>query len=126
VRALRASAVAALLLLGIYFVLRFIATQCSGAQCDAYIWPSLVFPVGVVLLVFNTGRLAISDARKAARAWFAPFVATTLLGVLGPVVAVAVFRDQPDAVVAVSTVLLLLTPLAALVYSFRRSPSPIP
>ena len=125
-RALRVSAVAALLLLGIYFVLRFAAVRCSGAQCDSYIWLSFLFPIGVVLLVVNTGRLAISDARKTSRAWLAPFVATTSLGVFGPVVAVVVFRDQPDAVVAVATVLFLLTPLAALVYSFRKSPSPIP
>lgn len=74
----------------------------------------------------NTGRLAISDARKAARPWLAPFVAITSLGVFGPVVAVTVFRDQPDTGVAVATVLFVLTPLAALTYSFRKSPSPIP
>lgn len=125
-RGLRLSAVAALLLLGVYFVLRFTAARCAGAQCDAYIWPSLILPIGVLLMVGNTGRLAIADARRRGPSWVAPLVATTVLGVAGPVAAVAVFRDQPDVVVAVATVLFLLTPLAALGYSLRRSSSPLP
>jgi hypothetical protein len=126
VRALRVCAVAALFLLGVYFVLRFAASRCSGAQCDSYIWPSLLFPIGVLLLVAITGWLAVSSARQVGRTWMVPLIATTVLGVAGPVVAVIVFRDQPDAVVAVATVLFLPTPLAALLYSFRTSPSPLP
>lgn len=125
-RAVRVSAVAALLLLGAYFVLRFAATQCSGAQCDAYVWPSLLVPIGVLVLVAITGWLAVSGARKDARRWVVPLVATSVLGVAGPVVAVIVFRDRPDAVVAVATVLFPLTPIAALLYSLRTSPSPLP
>lgn len=125
-RALRVCAVAALLLPGVYFILRFAASRCSGAQCDAYIWPSLLVPIGVLVLVAITGWLAVFSARKDGRTWMVPLIATTVLGVAGPVVAVIVFRDQPDAVIAVATVLLLLTPLAALLYSFRTSPSPLP
>jgi hypothetical protein len=47
-------------------------------------------------------------------------------GLSGPIEAVIAVRDQPDAVVSVATVLFLLTPIAALVYSFRTSPSPLP
>lgn len=114
------------MLLALYDVLRFAAQQCSGAACDAYIWPSLLLPIGVVVVVANTGRLAISSARKGGRSWVAPLIATTALGILGPVVVATVFRDQPDVVVPVATVLLLLTPAAALAYSFRKSPSPLP
>ncbi len=125
-RALRVSAVASVALLGVYFVLRFAATACSGAQCDAFIWPSLAVPVGVVVLVAVTGWLAIAAARRDGSSWVVPLIVCTVLAVLGPMAAAAVFRDEPDAVVAVATVLFLLTPVAALAYSFRRSPSPRP
>lgn len=122
-RALRVSAIAALALLGIYFGLRAAATACSGAGCDAYVWPSLALPVGVVVMVAVTGWLAMASARRQGSSWFVPLIGCTGLGVLGPVAAVAVFRDRPDAVVAVATALFLVTPVAALAYSFRKSPS---
>lgn len=125
-RALRASAVAALALLGIYFGLRFAGAACSGAGCDAYVWPSLALPVGVVVLVAVTGWLAMASARRQGSSWFVPLIVCTALGVFGPMGAVAVFRDSPDAVVAVATAFLLVTPVAALAYSFRKSPSPHP
>jgi hypothetical protein len=126
VRSVRVSAVAALLLLGVNFVVRAAAAQCSGAACDAFIAPSLLIPAGVLALVAITGLFAISSARENGRAWVVPLIATTVLGAAGPIVAVIVFRDQPDAVVAVATVLFLLTPIAALAYTFRTSPSPFP
>lgn len=125
-RALRFGAVVTLVLVGVYFVLRFAAARCSGVQCDKYIWPSLALPLGVLVLVAITGWLAIATARREGSSWFVPLIVSGVLGVLGPVAAVAVLRDQPDAVVGVATALFLVTPIAALVYSFRKSPSPHP
>lgn len=124
--AIRVNAAVALGLLALYYIFRFAAQQCSGAACDTYIWPSAFLPIGVIVIAGNTGRLAVSSARRDARAWVAPLIAATLVGVLGPVVAATVFRDQPDVVVPLATVLFLSTPLAALGYSFRKSPSPLP
>lgn len=123
-RSIRASSVVALILLGLYFVLRFAAAKCGGAQCDGYIWPSLVLPIAVLLVVANTGRLAIVDALRHRRSWVAPLGVATAFGVVGPIIAVLVFRDQPDSVVSVAAALFLLAPVAALAYTLRTASSP--
>jgi hypothetical protein len=40
--------------------------------------------------------------------------------VIGPVIALVVLRDSPDAFVVASTILIALPPAAALAYSFNR------
>lgn len=45
----------------------------------------------------------------------------TLLGVIGPLVALAVLRDSPDAFVVTSTILVAVVPASALVYSFTAT-----
>ena len=122
--AIRISAAATLLVLGVFFYLRLQASVCTGTQCDSYIWPSLAVPFAVVVLVGITGWYAVADAKKNDPAWVVPFIAATMAGVLGPVLVGFVFRDHPDIVVAVATVLYLLTPLAALAYSFTKAPAP--
>jgi hypothetical protein len=125
-RTIRVWAVLALLLLVAYHALRFGVSRCSGPQCDSYIPLSLLVPIAVVVMVAVTGSLALLDARVRRRAWLVPLIVATVLGVAGPVVAVAIFRDQPDMVVAVATVLFLQAPLAALAYTIRTRFSRVP
>ena len=121
-RSIRISAVAALTLLAAYSVLRAIAGQCDGAQCDAYVLPSIALPILVIAAVGVTGVLAILGARPAGGSWLVILIVTTALGVLGPPIAVAIFRDQPDTFVMTATVLLVQGPVAALVFTFNESP----
>ena len=119
---IRISAVVALALLAGYSVLRAAAGQCSGAECDAYIIPSVALPLAAVVAVAVTGGLAISSALRESRPWLGILIATTVLGVLGPPVAVAIFRDQPDSLIFVASVLLVQGPVAALVFTIAESP----
>jgi uncharacterized membrane protein YeiH len=66
-----------------------------------------------------SGVLAISAARRE-RTWFAVLILCTAVGVIGPVIALLVLRDSPDAFVVTSTILIALPPVGALVYSFNR------
>ena len=116
----------AIVLLAAYHTLRLAAAGCSGAQCDFYIPLSLAAPAAVLVVAGVAGWLATQDARLRHSAWLGLLAVATLLSVLGPPAVVALLRDQPDAVVAGGTVLLLLAPVAALAYSFRSSPSPNP
>ena len=77
-------------------------------------------------MVAVTGVMAIRDARARHRRWSIPLTGSTVLGAAGPVVAAAVYRDQPDAVVAVATVLLAQAPLLVLAYTLRSSFSRVP
>lgn len=119
-------AVLALLLLGAYHALRLAAGRCSGGQCDIYIPLSLLVPILLVVMVAVSGVVAIRDARARHRRWSIALTASTVLGTAGPVVAAAIYRDQPDAVVAVATVLFAQAPLLALAYALRSSSSRVP
>jgi hypothetical protein len=77
-------------------------------------------------MVTIAGVLAIRDARTKDRPWLTPLIVATVLGSAGPVVAAAVLRDQPDAVVVVATVLFLQAPLVALGYTLRSRSSRVP
>jgi hypothetical protein len=56
--------------------------------------------------------------------WLRVLAVATLLSLLGPFGSAVVFRNSPDTFVPVATVLALLTPLGALLYSFLASPAP--
>lgn len=107
-------------LLVVYFVLRGLATQCQGAQCDNYILPSLAVPLAIVLSAAMTGAFALSAARRAgaSRMWFAVLAVCVVMGVGGSLASAFVFRDNPDTFVPVATALVLLIPLSALIFSF--------
>ncbi len=77
-------------------------------------------------MVATAGWLAIREARAHDRPWLIPLIVATLLGSAGPVVAAAIFRDQPDVVVVVATVLFLQAPLVALAYTLRSRLSRVP
>jgi len=119
---IRIAAMVALLLFAGYAVLRAAAGQCSGAQCDAYVIPSLALPLAAVVAVGVTGVLAIYSARLVSRSWLWILAAATAVGVFGPPVALAIFRDQPDSLVFVASVLLVQGPVAALVFTISEKP----
>lgn len=115
-RTLRVLSVATLVLIGVYFVFRAIVAACTGAACDAYIPISLLIPLAILVLVAITGVMATLNARRA-RPWMAILVAATILGVAGPLVALAIFRDSPDLFVPTAAVLELIVPVATLAYT---------
>jgi len=123
---IRISGFLTLLFLTAYWILRAVAATCSGLQCDIYILPSVALPLAVLIGVGVTGWLAISWARPVGGAWLGILVATTAVGLLGPPVALGLFRDQPDSLVLTATLLFAQSPVAALVYTISEVPPRIP
>jgi hypothetical protein len=119
---IRVLAVAVIVLVGAYFVMRALATACTGSDCDIYIPVSLLLPFLIFIASAVTAVLAIAAARGLG-AWFAVLIISTILAVLGPIVALLIFKDSPDGFIATGTVLELQLAVVALAYSFygRRS-----
>ena len=115
-----------LALLVAYHVLRLVASNCSGSGCDAFIPFSLLFPLLIVIMVAITGVQAITRPGPAFASGRPILAALTAVGVLGPILALLVFRDRPDAFVWTSTVLVLLLPAAVIAYGLgdRRRHGP--
>lgn len=132
---MRLLAVLALGMLAAYYVLRAVAARCSGPQCDGYIPLSLLLPLLVLIVDAATGYAAASAAWRRARGsasradrlrqatWLAFLIGCALVGVLGPVASLTVFRDSPDVFVPVATALAALVPVSVLAYSLL-SPAP--
>lgn len=116
--AVRVSAIITLGLLVVYYLLRGLATRCVGGPCDVYIPLSLVLPILVVILALVTGVVAFGVVPKGAAVWRWLLGAATVLSVAGPVVSLAIWRDSADTFVAVATVLVLVAPVCALIFSF--------
>jgi hypothetical protein len=114
---IRILAVVVIVLVGAYFVMRTLATVCAGSGCDVYIPISLLLPLLIFLVSAMTAVVAIASARGLG-AWFAVLIISTALAVLGPIVALLIFKDSPDAFVATGTVLELQLAVVALAYSF--------
>ena len=113
---LRVMAVITLVLLGFYHVLRLLASGCSGARCDAYVLPSVLVPLLILLAVAVTTGLGLWASRRD-HSWFSGLALVGCLGVFGPLLALVLLRDHPDAVVVVATLLFALVPVVSLVYS---------
>ena len=126
----RALALLTLGLLAAYHVLRAIAAQCRGSQCDAYIGLTLVLPLVILVVVVATGLMAIAAARQreqevAERAtkrgqitWLSFLSACTRVGVFGPIVSIALLRSNPDLLLPLATLLAALVPVSAMTFSF--------
>lgn len=121
-KTIRILAGAVIALIALYFVFRAVASACTGAGCDVYIPISALIPLLILLTALITGIVATVTARHD-HTWFTVLLGATVLGVVGPFVALLIFRDSPDAFVAVATVLSLLVPVAALVYTFIYPPA---
>lgn len=118
-KSIRVSAIVTLLLLTAFHTLRAAAAQCTGNGCDAYIPVSLLVPLLVLLLAGVTGVMASVAGRGI---WRGLLAGCTLLSVLGPIAALAAFRDSPDTFVLVATALVLFAPVSALAFTFLARP----
>lgn len=119
-RAVRWFALGVIALVVVYIVMRGFATACSGAACDVYIPISALLPLLIFTCAAVCSVLALTSAR-ASHAWFAGLMISTVLAVLGPIVALLIFRDNPDAFVAAGTVLELQLAVVALAYTYIRT-----
>ena len=99
--------------------MRIAATACSGSVCDAYIPLSLLLPILILVRSAVTGVVASLAARRD-RSWLIVLGLCTAIGVVGPIVFLALLRDSPDTFVVISTILVALAPVGALSYSFSR------
>ncbi|HKC19131.1 MAG TPA: hypothetical protein VKE27_05810 [Candidatus Dormibacteraeota bacterium] len=119
-RTVRWLAVAVVALLAAYFVLRAMASACAGAACDVYIPISLLLPLLILVAVAVTGITATMNARQE-HSWFAGLLLSTILGVAGPILALLILKDSPDAFVATGTVLELQVAIVAFAYTYIRT-----
>lgn len=119
----RIAAVISLALLAGFYGLRAAAAACVGAQCDLYIPLSVLVPALVLVMGAVTGVRATGHAHGALQPGWAVMLGTlTAVGVAGPVISLAVLRDQPDVLVPVASALSALVPLVALAYSLAPAP----
>ena len=124
-RSIRILAIITFALIAAFYSVRALAGACSGPECDAFIPFSLLLPLAALALAAVTGFLAIGAARQRRQgAWLAILAIATLLSVAGPIACAFVFRDSPDIFVPVATALIVLAPLAALVYSYAGNQLP--
>ena len=124
-RSVRILAIITFVLLLAYYVLRALAAQCSGPECETYIPFSLLLPLGALVLAAVTGYRAIGASRaRRQRGWMAALIICMIVGVAGPIASAFVLRDSPDLFVPVVTILILFAPLAALIYSFTGNARP--
>ena len=118
-RSIRILAVITFVLLIAFYILIALAGQCSGPECETYIPFSLLLPLAALVLAAITGYLVIGVSRAQRQAgWLALLITCTIVSIAGPIVSAFVFRDSPDLFVPVATILILIAPLAALIYSF--------
>jgi heme/copper-type cytochrome/quinol oxidase subunit 3 len=118
-RSVRILAIITFAMLVAYYILRALAVQCSGPECETYIPFSLLLPLAALVLAAITGYLAIGASRARRQAgWLALLIICTILSITGPIASAFIFRDSPDLFVPVATILILFAPLAALIYSF--------
>ena len=105
-------------LLVAYYGMRSMASQCNGMQCDAYIPVSLLLPGLILVMAALTGLWATTTAsRQSETTWRLILGVCTLVGVVGPVVSLVIWRDHPDTAVITATLLVALVPGLALSYS---------
>lgn len=85
----------------------------------------MLLPLAILVLVALTGWQAFhtTSAGRAPDPWAAIFAALTVLGLVGPLLALLVFRDSPDRFLLIASLLTVPLPLAVLAYGLR-SPHP--
>jgi hypothetical protein len=107
------------LIVALYQLQRLMASNCTGAACDAYIPLSLLLPVSALILAAVTGGIAAYRARATGPVWVAVLGACAAIGSVGPVAAAFFIKDN-EVLVSVSTVLVLTVPVSALAYTSLR------
>jgi hypothetical protein len=119
-RAIRGLAALVIVLVGVYIVMRALASSCTGASCDVYIPISILLPLLIFTVAAVTAVLAIVSARDT-HTWFAGLMISTVLAVFGPIVGLVIFKDNPDAFVATGTILVIQLAVVALAYTYIRT-----
>lgn len=99
-----------LALLAAYYALRFAAAACSGAGCEVFIPISLLLPLVCWVAAVTSCVLVLRNTPR----WRGLLVPIALTSVIGPPVALLLFRDRPDQFVSTATALLLLAPISTL------------
>src|SRR6185437_15170574 len=91
-RSVRILAIITFVLLIAYYMLRALAVQCSGPECEASIPFSLLLPLAALVLTAVTGYLAIgtSNARRQI-GWLVALTICTIVSVAGPIASAFVF-----------------------------------
>lgn len=113
-----------LALLLAYHLLRLVAGSCSGLGCDLFIPFSLLLPLAIAIMVAITGLRAIADSTSRTPTRRLLLGALTGIGIVGPIVALFVFRDQPDAFVWTATILIILLPVTVIAFRLARGHRP--
>ncbi len=113
----RGFAIAAIVLIAVNVAFRAIASKCTGAACDAYIPVSALIPLLIFLAVAVAAGLATAGAGRPSP-WFPLLLALAAVSVAGPIAALLIFRDSPDAFVATGTGLELVIAVIVLGYTF--------
>ena len=85
-----------------------------------------MLPVVILVLIALTGLAALPAASRRHRGstWPLAIGVSTVLGVVGPIVSLLIFRDNPDQFVAIATVLVALLPIVVLTYALATRASP--
>ncbi len=118
-RSVRILAILTFVLVAAFYGLRALAGQCVGGECETYIPFSLLLPLVALILAAITSYLAIGASRARRQiGWLVALIVCTILSVAGPIASAFIFRDSPDLFVPVATALIVMGPLAALIYSF--------
>lgn len=86
-----------------------------------------MLPLAILITVALTGWRAVLASREAtaSRPWPILFADLTVLGIVGPLLALPLFRDSPDRFVFVSTVCVVLLPVLVLGYSLQVASPPL-
>ncbi len=113
----RGFAIAAIALIALNLAFRAIASKCTGSACDAYIPISALIPLLIFVAVAVAAGLGTASAGRRSP-WFPLLLALTVISVAGPIAALLIFRDSPDAFVATGTGLELVIAVIVLAYTF--------
>ena len=108
-------------MLGAYYVLRLIASNCTGSGCEVYIPLSVLLPLLIWVTAIAAGVIAARNAwSRHRRVWSLGLAALTLLAIVVPPASLYLLRDNPDALVPTVTVVLALVPVAAFVSGWSQ------
>ncbi len=85
-----------------------------------------MLPVLILVLIALTGLAALPAASRRHRGstWPLAIGVSTILGVVGPMVSLLIFRDNLDQFIPIATALVALPPIVILAYALRTRASP--
>jgi hypothetical protein len=114
-------AIATLALLVTFHVIRLVAGTCSLPVCDWYsVRTAISLSLLLLAMVVITGAVATYGAsqHRPRTGWPWALGAATVLGFLGPIVSLVVFRYDPRIFFPVASGFIALVPVITLAYRF--------